>query len=90
MALTTRWSRTASTPTGKLGSEMKAAVAAGIFRYFLHGKLHGRAVRVGDLLPLGQRPGERLAGIGVLGRPRLRDRVALDREVSGGALIQVG
>jgi hypothetical protein len=33
MALTTRWSRTVSTPAGKLGSARNAAVAGGICRY---------------------------------------------------------
>ena len=33
MAPTTSWSRTASTPSGKVGSEMNAAVSFGIPRY---------------------------------------------------------
>ena len=33
MAPTTRWMRTASTPSGKVGSEMNAAVSFGIPRY---------------------------------------------------------
>ena len=56
----------------------------------LDGFLHGGAVDVGDFLALGQRRGERLEGVGVLLRPRLRHRVALDREVLGGALVEIG
>ena len=33
IALTTRWSRTGSTPSGKVGSEMNAAVSFGMPRY---------------------------------------------------------
>ena len=51
---------------------------------------HGGAVGVSDFLSLGQRRGERLQGVGVLLGPRRRDRVALDREVLGGALVEVG
>ena len=52
--------------------------------------LHRRAVGVGDLLPLGQGRGERLQRVRVLLRPFGRDRVALDRKVLGGALVQIG
>ena len=33
IAVTTRWSRTGSTPSGKVGSEMNAAVSYGMPRY---------------------------------------------------------
>jgi hypothetical protein len=51
---------------------------------------HGGAVGVGDFLPLGQRRGERLQGVGILLGPRGRDRVALDREILGGPPVEVG
>src|SRR5690348_2900012 len=52
--------------------------------------LHRRAVGVGDLLPLGQCRGERLQRVGVLLGPFRCDCVALDREVLGSALVEVG
>jgi MFS family permease len=56
----------------------------------LHGLLDRGPGGVGDLLPLGEGGDERLERVRVLLRPGLGDHVPLDRELLGGALVEVG
>jgi MFS family permease len=56
----------------------------------LHGRLDRGAGGVGDLLPLGEGGDERLERVRVLLGPLLGDDVALDRELLGRALVEVG
>ena len=88
--LTTRWSRTESTPSGKAGSEMNAADCGSDRQVLLDGRLRRGAVGVRDLLSLGQCRVNAFSVLGYFFAQSDGDRVALDREVLGRALVQVG